>query len=367
AYAIAMCSKRIAYYECGNGENNLGFHTGEGMTSLYTQNDNGQFIDGFWPTVDYYRMPGTTIDTKPLQPGAGGEFGDAVPRRSTWVGGAGLAGESGAVGMDVEGILAPLTGRKSWFCLGDHIVALGAGITDTSDATVETIVENRNLHADGANVLVLDGEEQPAEPGWEVRRPVRWAHLDGVAGYVLGRGTTLSAKREERTGRWRDVNSAGSVDPVTRRWLTMWIDHGSGPENAAYSYIIAPRASRDATRRLAEGSEIRVLSNTSELQAVKARRLDTIAANFWARGRLGHVRVSAPCSILIRERDRQLTVAVADPTQLRSGISVTILRSGYRNWVADDTITVRSAGPLIRFDVDTAGAAGSTHTVTFLR
>lgn len=64
ALTLSLSSKRIAAYEAGNGENLHGWYTGDGMTYLYDGDDLGQFGDGFWATVDPYRLPGTTVDTR---------------------------------------------------------------------------------------------------------------------------------------------------------------------------------------------------------------------------------------------------------------------------------------------------------------
>jgi hyaluronate lyase len=67
AASISMADRRITYYETGNGENLRGWHTGSGM--LYWWGDtyaNGQYSDAFWPTVDPYRLPGTTASRKAL-------------------------------------------------------------------------------------------------------------------------------------------------------------------------------------------------------------------------------------------------------------------------------------------------------------
>jgi hyaluronate lyase len=369
AYGISMSSKRISSYECGNGENNTGFHGGEGMTYLYLSSDNGQWADSTWPTTDYYRMPGTTIDTKPLPPQAGGTFGAARPQVVTWVGGASLDGELGAVGQDLEGILAPLSGRKSWFCLDDYVVALGAGITDTNGFAAVTTVENRNLHAAGENRLLLDGIPQPAAQGWSVAgRGVRWAHLSGVAGYVFPGKEKLSAVREERTGSWRDINTGGPTAPITRRWLTLWIDHGVDPVDAGYAYVVAPNASARRTRELAQSDEVKILANTKQAQAIWVPRLGVVAVNFWQAGRIGDIVVDAPCSLVLRERHRRLTVAVAEPTQLQGDVNVALTRHGYRAAPGSDpTIEVTSVRPAIRFVVHAAGTYGVTQTARFQR
>lgn len=67
AAGLAMASDRITYYENGNGENPRGWHTGAGMLYWWGADFGGdQYTDAFWPTVDPYRLPGTTVSTKRL-------------------------------------------------------------------------------------------------------------------------------------------------------------------------------------------------------------------------------------------------------------------------------------------------------------
>lgn len=282
-YAISMASTRIAYYECGNGENEQGFHTGDGMTYLY-DGDGAQYSDEFWPTVDLYRLPGTTVDSAPLPDRAGGQWGAARPPSATWAGGATL-GDVGAVGMHLQGLASTLEARKSWFCLDGLVLALGAGISGGGQDPVETIVENRNLHDGGAR-LVLDGRRAPDDLDWSEARRVRWAHLEGVGGYVFPRGEQLQLLREARTGSWSDINAGGPDQEITRRYLTMWIDHGVGPQGASYAYLLAPGAGERETRMLAarHRSRLRILENSATVQAVRDREAGVLAANFWGAG-----------------------------------------------------------------------------------
>ncbi|WP_309056682.1 polysaccharide lyase 8 family protein, partial [Streptomyces sp.] len=198
---IAMASRRIAYYECGNGENPRGWHTGAGMLSWWTPDHGDQYTDWFWPTVDPYRLPGTTVSTKRLPDRAGGEWGASRPD-VRWVGGV-TDGTYAAVGQHLKGLGSTLEARKSWFCAADAVICLGAGITATDGVPVETVVDNRLLGEGGAAALTT-GE--------------RWAHLDGHGGWVLPGGTgALRTLREDRTGAWSDINAAGSPERRTRR------------------------------------------------------------------------------------------------------------------------------------------------------
>lgn len=370
-YAISMASTRISYYESINNENIKGFHTGDGMTYLYNA-DNGQYSDDFWPTVNPYRLPGITVDSAPL-PDSAGDTGRPTPDHATWVGGAVLGGELGAVGMDVEPLLTSLRAKKSWFCLDDSVVALGAGISGGgAEYPVETVVENRNLGADGTPALTIDGDHQPLTQGWSTSRQARWAHLDGVGGFLFDGDTTVNFLREERTGRWSDIGDLGGTapeDPITRRYATMWFDHGIQPDEGRYSYILIPGASPAETADRARERQVSIVANSAEVQAVRVNRLALFAANFWQAGTLAAITPSAPCSVLIsgwrRPHTDSMTIAVSDPTHELASLDLRVVAPGFDSYEADDSVTVNNVFPAIELRIDTAGSKGATHTATF--
>lgn len=369
ACAIAMNSKRITRLETMRTENLHGFHTGSGMTYLY-HDDGGHFDDAFWPTVDPYRLPGTTVDSQPITID---DIESGVPLDANWAGGAVIDGEFAVVGMDSEGAASSLRAKKSWFCLDDIVIALGAGITGGSGNPIATTVENRNLHAGGTNRLLIDGHEQPITQGWsEAFTSVSWAHIDGVGGYAFPGQPTLHALREERTGAWSDINTVplhGSPpDPITRRYLTLWLDHGREPAGATYAYLLAPGATPARTAHLARtlaGAEI--LANTDTAQAIAVPRLALTAVNFFTPGRVGRISATTPCSVMLRQHAGRLTVAVAEPTQERTSVSLTLDYPGYRYAAGDDAISVQRVRPQIELAVHTQPrkAQGRTHTITF--
>ncbi|GAA2272641.1 lyase [Streptomyces ruber] len=298
---IAMASDRIAHYECGNGENPRGWHTGAGMTLWWPTGEPAdradQYTDWFWPTVDWYRLPGTTVSTRRLADKEGGEWGE--PRPGTrWVGGT-TDGEYAAIGQHLKGLGSTLEARKSWFCLADSVVCLGAGITCADGVPVETVVDNRNLGEGGERELTL-------------RRG--WAHLAGHGGWILPAGGDLRTLREDRTGAWSGINTGGSTERRTRRWQTLWLDHGTDPEAASYVYVLMPGASREqVAARAADRGRLTVLANDARRQAVHVRPLGLTAANFFGPGTAGPLTVTAPASVLVRHRGRAATLCVSEP------------------------------------------------------
>jgi hyaluronate lyase len=364
-FAIAMSSKRMARYEWGNGENLRGWYVGDGMTYLYND-DHAQFYDAYWPTVDAHRMPGTTISTKPRLPhGTGGGTG-TIAAYAEWVGGASYRNKAGAVGMHLINHDKTLQARKSWFCLSDSIVALGAGIAGTDGYPVETVVENRNLHADGTAALVVDGVTQPGNGSYD---DPRWAHLEGVGGYVFPRGGQLRATREARTGTWREINTGndtgGSTTPYTRRYVSLVVEHGTAV--GEYAYILLPGASRSRTAARAADPGVTVLANSAEVQAVRSGRDHLTLANFWTAGAAGGITASGPASVVVGTEGRTISVAVSDPSRTVETLRLIVDKHAARVLSQDDTVTVVATGRQIVLAIAVGGSRGATHTATFTR
>ncbi|MFD8323145.1 polysaccharide lyase family 8 super-sandwich domain-containing protein [Kitasatospora purpeofusca] len=364
AASLSMCSARTTFYETGNGENLRGWHTNNGLLAWWGSTfGNGQYSDAFWPTVNPYRLPGTTVSTKPLADAAGGAWGAARPD-NTWAGGA-CDGTYAAVGQAVRGLSSTLSGVKSWFLLDDSVVCLGAGIRCADGVPVETVVDNRNLGATGQHALTVDGTAQPTTLGWSRRfTGARWAAVSGFGAYLFPGGATVDALREARTGSWHDINGGGTTEALTRRYLTLWFDHGTDPSAAGYSYLLMPGADAAAAEARSAAPTVTVLANSAGVQAVSDSASGVTAANFFAAGTAGPITVSAPASVLVRESGGTMTVAVADPGRTASTVQVTVARPGYRTADPAPGVTVLATGGSVTLLVELGGTRGASRTVT---
>ncbi|MGW7369130.1 polysaccharide lyase 8 family protein [Streptomyces sp. NPDC054841] len=348
---ISMASERISSYECGNGENPRGWHTGAGMLYWWPGRDHGdQYTDWFWPTVDWYRLPGTTVSTKRLADKEGGEWGEPKPAVK-WVGGA-TDGEYAAVGQHLKGLGSTLEARKSWFCADDAVICLGAGITGTDGVPVETIVDNRNLGPGTA----------AATAAFTVGRRSRWAHLEGHGGWIFPGGTaSLRTLREARTGAWRDINTTSTTERRTRHYQTLWLDHGTDPVNSSYVYVLMPGASRRTiAARAADLRWLEVLDNSAVCQSVAVRTLGLTAANFWQAGTVGVLTVTAPASVLVRRRNRTTVIRIAEPMRSGQPLELTWRRPVRRVVRHDPSVEVLATGRTLRLRV-TPGTSGAAH------
>lgn len=394
-YSLAMNSDRVARFEYMNDENLKGWHTGDGFVQVYLDDDLFQFTEDFWPTVDAKRLAGTTVDTAELDPGAGGDI-DNEPltgvRLSGMVslqGGEGAAARGlGMASMDLRGHESPLRAHKSWLFLEDGVVAAGSGISTESgaDRQIETIVDNRNLHDPDDPLdapLVVDGEEQPDDLDETlVHENVQWAHVGGVGGYVFLAGAeaasdqTLSTLREDRTGAWSDINDGASDTEITRRFLTLWHDHGVDPESDGYVHLHLPGASVEDTEQRVDDPGVEVVELSEDVHAFRvageslaSETASLTAVNFFAAGSAAGITVDAPCAVLVLEDESDsdpLRVAVSDPSRTSAVVNVELDASDYPELhETDERLSVLSTDGGIHLLAETGGSHGATLSAAF--
>jgi hyaluronate lyase len=376
AFSIGMYSDKIGNYELINGENLKGWHTGAGMTYLYTK-DRTQFLDAFWPTVNSHRLPGTTVVQNSETP-------PHLKNGSNWVGGTEADGLYGVTGMHYVDSHSSVSARKSWFMFDDEIVSLGADIRSTNGtAPVETIVDNRKLNADGSNALTVDGAAKSSAIGWtEKMSGVSWAHLAGnapgsdVGYYFPGGGAELNGLRESRTAAWNSLTSY-FTDPVkdpgyfvdhTRNYLNLWFDHGTAPSDGSYAYVLLPGKTAAETGSYSAAPGIEILENSAEAQAARENGLGATGINFWqdAVKTVAGVTSNKKASVMLRTGATSTEISVSDPTMANKGtIELTLdMPLGALAYV-DPGVSVGTNGSATTLSIYVDGAGGKSFKARF--
>lgn len=357
AAAISMCSKRTGRYESIHNENVRGWYLSDGMLYLYTS-DLGQFSEDYFPTVNACRLPGITVDTLPREE-TGVGFGQEPMPRTSWAGGVTL-GQYGTVGMELEGESSDLRVKKSWFLFDEEIVCLGAGITAAQGRPVETVVENRKIHAPLAQLMHSGSSAQGL-----------WFHLDGPVtgsgiGYFLPGKQPSEISEEVRRGSWREINRVnGSREEKCNRFVNLVLPHGGNPEQADYSYILLPGKEIADTQAFAGNPPIRILANEDRVQAVHHGGLNITGINFWKEGTVAGIICRERSSVLLRGGEKILTVSLSDPTWEEDTIHLELDRDASGIVRCDPEIQVVQLQPTIKLTVNTAGAMGRGFSTTF--
>lgn len=385
ALALAMHSARIQNFEMMNGENLKGWNQGNG--TLYLLNgDAGQYDNGFWPTVDSYRLAGTTVVNVARTTN---DHQEEYVSTADFVGGTDLDNRYSIGVMDMGHpdktknknlkYNPTLTAKKSWFFFDDEVIALGAGIHSSDDAEVETIIENRMIREDAANqVFVEDALKLPnVSAVTEDFAQIKWAYLEGnedkslsSIGYYFPDTASVWAVKQNRTGSWNEINTKGSKDVISRNYFKMGISHGKNPKDATYSYALIPSKTKEEVKAYAENPQYEVLKNTTKAQAVQEKTLGIYAANVFdeTEGDFDKFTVNKPSSVMVQEKDNRISVSVADPTmKLKEKLVLTLKvdLSGGKELVISDkssNVEVIAKNPL-QLQVDLSGAKGKPATL----
>ncbi|WP_309128202.1 polysaccharide lyase 8 family protein [Microbacterium sp.] len=361
AVCVAMCSNRIAWHEGTEAENFEGVKTSQGMTYLYLRGDEDHFDDEFWSTSDLAAPPGTTVDLTPLPRNPEGEWGERTPGNE-WTGG--VTFEDTA--LAAMHLVAPggtgLVARKAWLTLPDAFVALGADISTGSDGEVRTVIEHRNL-GQQARRLVVDGAGVTTERTVE---GARWAHLEGVGGYVLlDDSAALIAGVSTREGTWRrnSTNAVAGTDVVQRRvYGSLSLSHGTGTDvGGTYAYVVHPGADAAATADASRSPRAEVLRNDEGAQAITHSGHVTAAA-FWRAGTAGAVSVDRAACVIARITPGMVRMSVSDPTQAGAVLTVDVAGTAATRVKGSDAGRVALArhGDGVRLTINVSGTAGAT-------
>ncbi|MDO5722189.1 MAG: polysaccharide lyase family 8 super-sandwich domain-containing protein [Actinomycetaceae bacterium] len=376
-FNVAMHSNRISSYEVGGKENIRGWHFADGMTYLLN-GDDLHFHNSYWPTVDPYRLPGITVDTRPLADDTT-SYQQRPAKNALWVGGS--ATESvAAVGQQLDKSDYTINGKdagmdlkakKSWFSLPGRIVALGTDINGTTDASVETVIENRLLDPDMGYQLQDAAGNAVAEGQVEAQDLLLASEKDASknVGYALLGDTKAQYSINERSGKYTDINQrhTKATEEYSGTYATLVIDHGKEVSGGTYGYVLIPGA--DTQSFQAARDEIELLHNTAALQAIRVG--STVLANVFAESGAAFedgLQVSGPLSLVRTEsqalarsaQPKQVTYSVADPRQLDAALEIVVPEK-------DATVVSAEAGLSYQNGVitfDPTGLKGKTRSIT---
>lgn len=333
--ALSMSSYRIRTYEPMLGENKRGFYTGDGMLYIYTDNQE-EYNQDFWATVDPYKLTGTTVIEKKIED----EQGSFRPA-SRWVSAMSVKELYGIAGMQLDktgindetgelenplGI--DLTGKKSYFMLEDEIVALGCGITSTNPEKVSTIVDTRKtkkvggykIHQEGRSIYLENNQEETS------------------IGYYFFQKSDLKVETYTREGSWYTVNINGTKELKKQDYITIWAQHGRAPKNESYAYMMLPGVSREKMAIYKEYTPIEVLANKEEVQAIQYKNM--IMANFFEASHLKWIHVNQPVSMVLEENENEIEITLCDPTKENKNLLKIVLKQNVILGEQENNITL---------------------------
>lgn len=320
-FDVRLASTRTKKCEYGNKENLKTYFMSDGCTNIVQTGD--EYFNIF-PVWNWSHIPGTTapqVEKIPMDPQGWGVLGT-----STYAGGVSdsIYGATAYAYMDTNP--AVNTGaKKSWYFFDEEVVCLGAGIQSTSTYPVHTTVNQCFLKND---LLVnKKGKEEAVAKGSYTLQTPQWVLHDHI-GYFFPQKEEVFLTAQTQTGRWYDINTSKSKKEEKMDVFTLGINHGVGPKDGTYAYIVVPgKTSAQEMEAYQKKNAIEILSNTAKIQAVRNTKLNVWMVTFFEAGTFKHkdlsVTVDKPCVLMVKDiTTKSANLHIADPGQTQSPIQV---------------------------------------------
>lgn len=320
-FDVRLASTRTKKCEYGNKENLKTYFMSDGCTNI-TQTGDEYF--NIFPVWNWCHIPGTTapqLEKVPMDPKAWGVLGT-----STYAGGVSdsIYGATAYAYMDTNPEVN--TGaKKSWYFFDNEVVCLGAGIQSTSTYPVHTTVNQCFLKG---GILVDKGDkEETLANGSHTRQAPQWVLHDKI-GYFFPQKEEVFLTAQTQSGRWYDINTSKSKKEEKMDVFTLGINHGVGPKDGSYAYIVVPgKTSAQEMKAYQKKNAIEILSNNPKIQAVRNTKLNVWMVTFFEAGTFKHkelsVTVDKPCVLMVKDINaKSANLHIADPGQTQSPIQV---------------------------------------------
>lgn len=311
--SVRMHSSRNHTMEEPHNEEGLKMHHfGDG--SNFISVSGREYVD-VYPVWDWQKIPGITAVQKPELP----HWKEIAKKGLTdFVGGV-TDSVYGAAAFDFSSAHDPLLARKAWFFFEKEFLCLGTGILSAADYPVYTTLNQTSLRS---QVMVKQGTSiKGLARGTHHLSDVSWVWHDQVAYFFL-QPTIVNIENKTATGSWRQIShQAGATDQeVEKDLFTLWLDHGTRPQHANYTYMVIPNADVHTLNRYEKQSPVEILANTPQLQAVKHHRLDLYQLVLYQAQKINlnkkiWVKSDKPCLLMVQmEKGNLQKIVVSDPS-----------------------------------------------------
>lgn len=323
SFSVRAVSDRTSHIENGNKENLLSYFMTFGSTVM--MQTGSEYADIF-PVWNWNRVPGVTNPQV-----------SKMPLRGDW----GIMGTEKFVGGASDNMYAVMayahkddqikdevtTAQKAWFLFDDEIVSLGAGIQSTSAFAINTTLEQSLLLGD---VTVFNSKAEAklnkdSEQTYD--QTATWVHHNNM-GYVFPNGGKVSVSNKTQKGTWQAINNNQGDAQVFKDVFTLYFDHGVKPSAGSYAYILLPNK-KVADVKAYNASNIEIVANTADMQAVVHKGLNICQVVFYKAGKLEYkdmtIEADKPSVVMLRDfKAPKPKLTVADPTQSKVKVTVKV-------------------------------------------
>jgi chondroitin AC lyase len=344
-----------------NGPGKTTHHRADGTNYLMLK---GNEYHNIWPVYNWQKISGTTIMQKPELYGPKEIQKDGL----TDFVGAVTDGLYGAVAYDFRSSHDMLKAKKSWFFFDEEYVCLGTDISSRPDLPVVTTINQVLMRSEVT--IHQNGKIEKLPKGNRELNDVKWVYQDKI-GYIMPEPATITISNQAEEGRWSDITDQKNISDeiVSKEVFMLGFNHGNSPENASYQYIVVPDISQEKLMETCSNNRnIEILSNTSDIQAVKNNNLEICQIVFYKAGEVkisdnSKIRMdSQGIAMLKMQGNRIKELTVSDPSRKLSRINITVPE--IYNSKGDNYVTIPNKNnTLILVDLPQGVFAGKSVTI----
>lgn len=341
-----VISVRTNGTEMLNGQNLKGYYLPLGATNIMTTGNEYKDVFVAW---DWTRVPGTTaIDNQSTTELRWYLFGS-----NQFAGGVSNS-QNGVVAYEhaYQGVEA----RKAYFFMGDAMVCMGSGIKAARTQEVRTsvnqcLVSGGVTYSSAGKTCRLTDELSGAK--------IDWAYHDNV-GYVFPHQGNVTLRQAKQTGCWRDIEVTASKEPVTKDIFSLWISHGTTPQNDSYCYIVMPDKPLSFFMDKEFENKIKIIANTEKLQAISNREQEQYAAVFYEPGEVWFtddlsVSVDKKALVYIERKGGEYEISMSDPLYKEESVRLRINKE-----LKGENVRTHNGSSVINILFPSGDNAGST-------
>ncbi len=303
-----------------NPINSNGWYSGDGALMIYTSKYAPD--SNYWKYVNGGRLPGSTVATiDRTLASSGNATGNNTEAGSVTIGNFAVSAmHATANNADYN---STIDVKKSWFFFDEEIVALGAGISSKGQSynvntgrpanyRVVTNVENI-FYGSFSSIMTSVNLKDDI-----MLAPNREDKAANDAIYVMNYGGIYvpAAKNDQLYYSLNKTEGGNFVE--------FWIDHSESEDNPytfsgkTYEYVIVPASNQkneNGFYAYVKAPDYTVLANTEKVQAVKDASSGMVGYTFWEAAAVeGYLSSDFACTVLVKETDTTITIAVSDFT-----------------------------------------------------
>jgi len=320
--SLRMVSKRTTTSESGNGEGLQSYFLGAGSQLITRTGNDYRDIQPVW---NWKRLPGTTAEQDTLALPLN-NWGRTAYGSHHFVGGL-TDGIRGLATMELDRLNIK-GARKSYFHFEDANMNMGSNInSQNSKAEVITSVEQALRQGSIMYRLKNSTVEHYLNEGQTLTSgEIVWVQHNGIE-YIFPhtQSQSITVQSKAQSGSWRNLNTAGSANTMTKEVFSLWLKHGKGTAGR-YLYYVHPASNFHDIGTYGESDK--------RVDELKVRRESWLHAVLDTRHNLGmaavfevkdewikltsDLEVKTPMPLLLLAKlkvSRDTAITVSDPTQ----------------------------------------------------